>query len=279
MRVQEESRFLPEVNRLSVLASVIMLAYAVMPFVAFITRDITLWVVGVEFVFRLNFSTIISILTAVMAAAGMNWLLEDHPYFSRKSGWQHWILPALTAWVIGVPLRTLSVGLQWWAVFAFGGLLLVLVFLAEYIVVDLSDVRHTIASLGLTTVSFALYLVISIAVRAADWRVYLLAPALAIPMFLVSMRALYLRLDGRWCVAWAVGISLFVGQLAVALHYWPITPLTFGLVILGPAYALTNLAIAVEEERSWRTMWIEPVVMLFLIWGLALLSGGWFQGK
>lgn len=277
MRMQEESRFLPEVNRLSVLTSVIMLAYAVMPFVTFITRDISLRVAGVEFVFRLNFSTIISILTAVMAAAGMNWLLESHPYFSRKSSWQHWILPALTAWVIGVPLRTLSVGLQWWAVFTFGGLLLVLVFLAEYIVVDLLDVRHTIASLGLTTISFALYLVVSIAVRAADWRVYLLAPALAIPMFLVSMRALYLRLEGRWCVAWSVGITLFVSQLAIALHYWPIAPLTFGLLILGPAYALTNFAMAVEEGHSWRTVWIEPVVMLFLIWGLALLSSGWFR--
>ncbi len=279
MMLQEERRFLPDMNRLSILVSVILLAYAVMPFVTLTTRDIVIRAIGAEFVFRLNFSTIISILTSALAATGMNWLVGDHPHLSRQSGWQHWILPALTAWVIGVPLRTLSIGWQWWAVFAFGGLLLVLVFLAEYIVVDLSDVRHTMASLGLIAVSFALYLVISIAVRAADWRVYLLAPVLAIPMFLVCLRALYLRLEGRWCVAWSAGIALFVSQFGVALHYWPIMPLTFGLLVLGPAYALTSVAVAIEEERSWQTLWIEPAVMLFLIWGLAVFWGGWFQAQ
>ncbi len=276
MVFQEERRFLPDMDRLSILTSVILLAYAVMPFVTLTTPDIVIRIIKAEFIFRLNFSTIISILTSALAAAGMNWLLGDHPHFSRKSGWQHWILPALTAWVIGVPLRTLSIGLQWWVVFAFGGLLLVLVFLAEYIVVDLSDVRHTVASLGLTAVSFALFLVISIAVRAADWRVYLLAPVLSIPAFLVSLRSLYLRLEGHWCVAWSAGIALFIGQLGIALHYWPIMPLTFGLLILGPAYALTNLAAAIEEERPWHTLWIEPTVMLLLIWGLAVffLWGG-----
>jgi hypothetical protein len=38
--------------------------------------------------------------------------------------------------------------------------------------------------------------------------------------------------------AWSVGIALVIGQVAAALHYWPLSPLRFGLLILGLAYAL-----------------------------------------
>jgi hypothetical protein len=83
-------------------------------------------------------------------------------------------------------------------------MLLILVFVAEYIVFDLSDARHVPAIVGLTAVSFALYLILIIAVRAAGLRLYLLLPALVIPIGLVSLRTLYLRLGGRWCLGWAL---------------------------------------------------------------------------
>lgn len=274
IRQMEERQQLPDADRLSVLASTILLAYAITPFIRAPESQFTLNLPGAFFLFRLNANSLVSLLVAALAAVGMDWLLRGHPRLGRQSTMQHWLLPALTAWTIGVPLGSLSTGPQWWAVFGFGGALLILVFVTEYIVVDLSDARHAPATVGLTAVSFALYLILTIAVRAAGVRLYQLLPLLTLPMFLVSLRALYLRLGGRWCFGWSIGIALIVGQIAAGLHYWPLPPLSFGLVVLGPAYALTNLAGSIVEGRPWQLVWIEPAVMLAVLWGLAILFRG-----
>ena len=269
----DEHQNLPDVNRLSVLAASILLVYALTPFLQIPDLSLSLQLPGFYFLLPLNVYTLVSSLVAILAAAGTSWLLIDHPRLEGQRTYQHWLLPALTAWAIGVPLQSLEVGLQWWAVFAFGGVLLVLVFLAEYIVVDIGDERQAPAAVGLAAVSFALFLTLSIALRASGLRLYLLLPALVPTVGLVAVRTLYLRLSGRWCWYWAVGIALAVGQLAMGLHYWPASPLGFGLAITGPAYALTSLAGAIEEERSRKTLWIEPAVFLALTWGLAVLIG------
>lgn len=271
--MEDEHQNLPDINRLSVLAAVILLAYAMVPFIQAPERSLELQLPGFLFVVRLELSTLVSVLVAALAAAGTNWLLDGHPQAAGQANFQHWILPALTAWVIGVPLNNLAQGAQWWAVFAFGGLLLVLVFVAEYIVVDISDVRQAPATVGLTAVSFALYLTLAIAIRASGLRLYVILPALVPAIFLVAARTLYLRLGGRWCWAWAAGIALVTGQFALGLHYLPVTPLRFGLLLLGVAYALTGIAGSYEEGRPLRTAWIEPVLMMAVFWALAALFG------
>jgi len=273
MMYMEERQHLPDVNRLSVLVSTILLAYALTPFVRLPERELALRIFGAVFDFRVNFNTSVSIMVAALAAVGTEWLVRGHPSLKEQNTAQHWLLPALTAWVIGVPLQTLAVDLQWWAVFALGGVLLVLVFLAEYIVVDLSDDFYAPASVGLTAISFALYLFLAISVRAGGLRLYTMLPALVLTIGLVSLRSLYLRLGGRWCVIWAAGIAIVVGQFSIGFHYWPLSPLEFGLLVLGPAYALTSLAGSLEEGRPLPTIWIEPAIMLAAMWGLAGLVG------
>ncbi len=262
---------LPDANRLSVVLATVLLAYAVTPFVSLPDRSIALQLPGFLFEVRLNFNTIVSILVAILAAAGTDWLIQSHPHMRDRARLPHWLIPALTAWVIGVPLTTLNVGLEWWVVFALGGLLFVLVLVAEYIVVDPNDIRHATSSIGLTAVSFSLYLVLAISVRAAGLRLYALVLGLAPAIFLVTMRSLFLRSGGRWYFSWPLGIALVVAQVAAGLHYWPLAPLQYGLVLLGLAYALTSLAGGIEEGRSWRTVWIEPAVMVVVLWGIALL--------
>lgn len=266
----EQHQHLPDTDRLSVLAATILLAYALLPFINIPGRSITLQITGITFSFVVNFATIAAVLSAALAAAGTDWLLHSHPNLGSQSTFQHCLLPALTAWVIGVPLTTLSVSLEWWAVFVFGGLLLVGVLVAEYIAVDLYDARHMPAAVGLTAVSFAMFLILSTTLAASNTRLYVLLPALMLTIFLISLRTLYLRLMGRWRVAWAAGIALVVGQVAAGLHYWPLPSLRFGLLLLGVAYALTSIAGSIEEGRPLRAAWPEPVVMLIAAWALAL---------
>ncbi len=267
--------YLPDKNRLSVIIATILLAYALTRFVDIPTISLSLGVLGVLLSFQLNFHTVVSALVAVMAATGSEWILRDHPGAANSpQTWRtmlhHWLLPALTAWVMGVPLNSSAGGLSWWIILGAGGTLLVLVYIAEYNVVDAADVYHPVATLGLTALSFALYLFLAIALWSAGLRLYLLLPALVLAAGLVCLRTLYLRTGGRWLFAWSAGIALVVGQFATGLHYWPISPVRFGLLILGPTYVLTSLAGSVEEGRSTRSMVLEPVVMLTIVWGLGI---------
>lgn len=262
---------LPNINRLSVLISTILLAYAVTPLVNISEREIGIQLFGISFTYDVDLSLPVSLLVAVMAAVGTDWLLREHPNLENQSTVQHWMIPALTTLVIAIPLNTLKIGLEWWAVFAFGGMLLVSVLLAEYIVVDLSNELHAPATVGLTSVSFALYLVMAIAVRAADLRLYIMLPTVFAICFLVVLRTLYLRLGGKWRPGWAVGCALLVSQLAMGLHYLPASPVSFGLALLGAAYALTAFITAVEEQRPANRIWIEPAVMLVIFWAMALI--------
>jgi hypothetical protein len=262
---------MPDINRLSVLMSAILLAYALTPFMREATQTTEVRLPGI--------AAVVSLLAAGMAAVGMEWLLSDHPHrqavasavASKRGSWRHGLIPALTAWGIGIPLNVPQVGPEWWIVFALGGLLLGIVFVAEYISVDFNDPRYALAMVTLIGVSFALFLVLAIALRTLGARLYLLAPALGLAAGLVALRTLYLRQNGRWCLAWAAGIAWVVVQAGVGLHYLDVAPLSFGLMLLGPAYALTSLASAVEDRRPWRVLWIEPMVMLAAFWLLAVV--------
>ena len=267
----EIHRHLPDGERLSIVTATILIAYAATSFVSIPAQAISLQLPGFLFELQLNINTVVSFLVAFLAAAGTDWLIQGHPHLEGKTRLPHWLLPALTAWAIGLPLSTLEISPQWWVVFALGGLLFVLVLVAEYIVVDVNDLRHAPASVGLTAVAFALYLVLAISVRAAEMRLYLLLMVLVPTVFLVATRSLFLRSGGRWHAPWAFGIAMVVGQAAIGLHYLPLTPLPFGLILVGLALGLTSLAANIEEGRSLRRVWQEPAVLSALIWSLALV--------
>ena len=274
----EERFYLPDINRLSVLSATILLGYALTRFVAIPSRSAILGIFGIQITLQVDFKTAVSLIVALLAAVGSDWLLRGHPsQANKKSKWgknlQHWFLPALTAWVIGVPLNNLAGGTGWWIVFGMGGILLVLVFMAEYSVANPTEVRFPAASLGLTGLSFGLYLLLAIALQSAGSRLYLLLPALVLAAGLVSLRTFYLRLKGQWLLNWVGGIAVIVGQLTIGLHYLPLTPVRFGLLLLGPTYALTSFAVLRGEKKSWQEMFAEPLVMLVLVWGLAI----WLQ--
>ena len=109
--------------------------------------------------------------------------------------------------------------------------------------------------------------------RAAGTRLFFILPALGVATWLVSVRAMNLRLHGEWVVYEAGIISLVVVQFAAAIHYWPLAPIRFGLILLGPAYALTSLFIGLIEEKSARKLVVEPVIALGLSWlGAVLLA-------
>lgn len=271
--MSETARHTPDANRLSILSAAVLLTYA-LPRLLEIQNPILNWnLLGLALSIPLSLGLVTIFLAAALTAAGMDWLLRSHPNFETEISLQHWLLPALTTFALGVLLFNLAVSPAWWGSFLIGGTLLLMVFVAEYIVLDSSDTRYTFASAGLIAVSFSLFMILSAALSYAGARLLLIILVVLPSAGLVSLRAIHLRLNGRWEWQWALGIALACTQIAAAAHYWPVSPVQYGLVTLSPLYALTGLAINLGEGAPARRALVEAGIYFGLFWLAAFLLG------
>jgi hypothetical protein len=250
----------------------ILLAYASAAFIHFPQNTISIQLPGFLFVANLNFFTVISLLVMGMAAAGSDWVISNHPALTAGPRWHHWLLPSMTALVIGVPLNEIAVSTAWWVIFAMGGVLFVVALVAEYTSVGISDPLYPFASISLTVLALALFLILAITVRGAGLRLYAVLSAVIPASALVSARILNLRLMGKWPLHWILGITILVSQLALSLFYLPIKPVMFGLILLGAIFALIELAVAVEDNGELAHQWLPPalIFVVFLLLSVIL---------
>jgi hypothetical protein len=212
-----------------------------------------------------------TVMAGGLTASGMDWLLSSHPALQGRRAVEHWMLPTLTAVMIGIVLDILPNGPAWWTGLAIGAVILVAVLIAEYITVDPGAPFYALASAGLTALSYTLFLLFVISLRLGAARLFLVVPAVFAAAGLVSLRTLHLRLGERWDVPWSFGIGLVCAQIAAGVHYWPLSSLPFGLVVLAPLYALNALASALSEEQPWRNAITAPGVILGGLWAAAAI--------
>jgi hypothetical protein len=263
------SRFSPNLDRISVLAATILLGYTFAGLINIPAREFATQLPGIYLEIEINIQTIVSFLVAGLAASGADWLLREHPSSSDRHLSAHLVLPALTAWVIGVPLHQQALGVFWWAGIFLGGGALIAVLMAEFAVVDPNDSNYALASMGLTTLAYALFFLLSVSLKASQIRLYLLVPALTLAVFTISLRTLYLRKRGNWAFQ-AAGISTLISaQIAAAAYYLPLGPISFGLCLLGPAYGLNSLFSNLEEGKTWKAAILEPLSVLTIFLCLA----------
>jgi hypothetical protein len=266
----DDRKYLPDSDHIGILTSTVLLAYALTRLIQAPEFNMEVQLPGFYVALPLNVTTFMSLLTAGLTATGMDWLLRGHPALNGRTTFQWWILPTLTTFVVGVPLSILPDGAPWWIGFAIGGVFIFFVFLAEYIVVDADAPYYASAMAGLTAISYTLFFILAVALRYSELRLYILIPALFAAAGLASLRILHLRFSGRWEYAWAAGIAFVCIQLAAGLHYWPLSPIQFGLMLVGPLYGLTNLAANLGEDQPASRAAIEPAVATALCWGMAI---------
>lgn len=268
-----ERRHLPDTNRLSVLLAAVLLAYALTQVVEREKYAVFLQLFGIDYSFDFEPLALTLLLAAGLTAAGSDWLLRGHPQYDGRKTFSHWILPALTALVLGIPLYTMPPGPWWWLGLALGGVLLFLVLTAEYIALDSSDVRHPLASAGLMALSFALFVILASVLAQSGARLTALALAISPAAALVTLRAIHLQ-TGEWDVFWSFTSGFVLLQFAATFHYWPLSSVQFGLALLGPLYALTGLTLNLREQVSARRAGVEALMGLGLFWAAAFLLGG-----
>ena len=270
----KSNHYSPAPNRISVLVAIVLLAFTLVRLSSYSVYILASEAFGRIFRFEFDLRILTILLASGLAAAGMDWLLRSHPLIKEKHRIEHWFVPMLTALVLSVSLYLLPSETPWWWVgFGVGGIFLLFVFWAEYVVVSPGDTGYPTAVVVLTVTSFTLYLILVLVLRYANLRLFLLTPAFFIASFLVSLRTLHLRLGRRWEAAWSVGIALIVVQTSAGLHYLPISPVRYGLLLLAPFYALVSLSASLLEGMPIHRAAVEPAVMVLLIWGAGIWLG------
>ncbi len=268
--MQENRSPLPSADRIGVLVASVLLAFAMTRLIQSPSFTVTLELPGFYFALPLTLGTFMTILAAALTAAGMDWLTRFHPALGTKTNIEHLMLPTITTFVIGAPLSLLPNGMIWWAGFAFGAALLVIVFLAEYITIDPSATTYALARAGLTALAYALFLILATSLRFSGARMIVMIPALFIFAALISLRILHLDGTDRWDFPWAIGIGIICSQIGAGLHYWPLNPIQFGLAITGPLYALTMLSVSIAENIPLRRAITGPIIIVGLAWAAAI---------
>ncbi len=271
MQTVETSKYLPDINRIGVLSAIVLLTFALTNLIQTPQLTFELQLPGFYFATPFSLNTVMILLAAGITATGMDWLLRGHPSLGKRPTIEFWLLPTLSTLIIGLPLWVLPKDIFWWIGFCTGSLLLIFIFVAEYIVVDPSAPNYGLATAGLTALSYAVFLILTITLRYGSARLFLLGPVMFIGASLVSLRVLHLRLIGQWEFVWAGGIALICTQIGASLHYWPLSPAQFGLATLGPLYAISTLAGNLHEGIPLRSAVIEPLIALVLAWGIAII--------
>ncbi|MCE9646600.1 MAG: hypothetical protein K8S20_11430 [Chloroflexi bacterium] len=259
--MQENRPSLPSADRIGVLIASILLTYALTRLIQSPRFTITVTLPGFYFAYPLTLGSIMTLLAAALTTAGMDWLTRGNPALAGKPNIEHLMLPTLTTFVIGAPLALLN-GTAWWVGFAFGALILVIVFQAEYITVNPSAPTYGFARAGLTALGYALFLILLISLRLSGMRMFLLIPTIFITTSLISLRILHLDGTDRWDFPWAIGIGIVCAQIGAGLHYWPLTPMQFGLALTGPLYALTMLCASLTENIPLRRAAFGPTLIV-----------------
>ncbi len=266
----QKNHYLPNTDQISIIAATIILTFALSGIISIPEENIRIVFWNIYIVFSLNTQTLVMIIASILAASGSDWLIRNHPLWRKQQHTiEHWVIPLLTALVLGFLTSNLQRGLYSWLSFFLGAGFLMGILIAEYITVNPDDLRYPIAVTVLIAISYLLFLLFCILIRLLNYRLLFAIPGLFTATMLVSLRSLKLRHPQGWAFTEAILISILTSQIAAALHYWPISPLSFGLAIFGTAYALFLLIHRLQSTPSPKMAYVEPLFLLVISWILA----------
>jgi hypothetical protein len=252
-----------------------MLAYVLGEFISIPSAQIELGLFGIQVNLTISTPLISAVLVAGLAITGTTWLMATKEGPLKVTAAQHWALPALSAWVLSITLSSMPAGFAWWAALLLGTAFIVIVWIAEYITVNPKSLNFRVAASGLTALSFALYLALTINLRALQTRMVYIIPALSIPAIFITARYLVLKLQAQnildsgnqtTSILASGAMGVIAGQLATAMHFLPISALSYGLALIAPIYAINiYLGNLIDERPANRTLF-EPILILTVLW-------------
>ncbi|MBI3159250.1 MAG: hypothetical protein HYZ26_06595 [Chloroflexi bacterium] len=259
----------PNPQRLSVVLGTVLLGYALSRFVEIQEQTLPLQFLGVFVPLRLNANVIVAALSAGLTGVGADWLLRDHPARGGRSTIPHLALPALTAWILSIPLNNLELSPTWWLAFLGAGLLLAIVLTAEFHTLEDLGLRNPFASAVLIALAYAIFLILVITLQAVGLRLVFLIPSLGLAATLVALRTSNILEAGGWRWAEAQAAALVVVQIGAPLHYFAVPPVSYGVLLLGALYGYSTLSTRIHLGHPLRQAFLSSALGLFVALVLA----------
>lgn len=207
-----------------------------------------------QFSLTINFRLIdlITPVTAIVSALGVYSMVSrrSEELFYEKT--VHMIIPFAATLALGIILRNVNIGAGWIAVLYLGGMLLALVFSAECILWDRSDIKIPFSVLLISASAYAVFLMAIIGIRINISRLVLELPPVFFLAFILALRILMLEPAVKQEGVKALTIALLTTEFDAAMHYIPFNPLGFGVINLAFFYLLTNVMISLPQNNSIR---------------------------
>jgi len=248
----------PDRNRLSVLSALVLLSYTLLRIVELPALRAEFSVLGLLLRFEVNTRNVMLTLAAALMGAGADWLIRAHPW--REPGRttrEHWVMPGLAALGVGAILARLPMGPTWWAGLGLSAVLLIAILATEFIVSEADDPRHDGAAIALATLAYLFLVGALFAIRATGQRATFAVPLVFLATAAVAWRLLKLELPDRHLALQAALVGGVLAQISWGLHYWPMTPLRYALILGLGGYLATGIARAHLREEFGRAARVE----------------------
>ncbi|HAF61385.1 MAG TPA: hypothetical protein DCK95_03555 [Anaerolineaceae bacterium] len=239
-------------ERLSIISALIILNYALMPFIYSPQIPINFSIAGFIVDLHVEYADLMVLSASLFAAIGTYWLLYDHPMIQRKKIALHLILPTVIAGALSIPLNVIEIGLAWWVMFGVGSFLIIFTLIAEYYSVDPDTSLFALARIFLIPLSISLLLLTSIATRSAGFRLYIQVLVLGIVFATIFTRLVAFMEISQNRKMMLISTLLFV-HFIIACHYLPLTSISFGLLLTGFSTFLISFPFTMNNEKSLLT--------------------------
>ncbi len=265
-------------NRVLVLIALLALTPVLLLVVELPSRNLSLDVLGSALSLTLNTDSLLILFLPVLAIAGVDWVLRDHPLVRVGQVpflFPFWMAPALMAFALSILLTRLSSWPLWIFALCVGIVLIGVLVVAEYITISPTVGSYAVARLTVTALSYLIAFglftqIYSLRERSIVTATTTMFVAIAIALDLLGPHIIGLQRAGLF----ALIIGWLVGQCTWAMNYWNISNLSAGVLLLTVFYVSVGLVQQHLQEKLTRSVLVEFGVVSLIAVGVAWQLAG-----
>ena len=265
-----------EMDKLSLLTSVVALGYVVAQFLETQSRMVKLMLFGSPLHFLVDSQTIMILVVTASAISGTDMMIRSHVLFkddhSNIRPYYHCIGPILVVVIMGLVLDSWPMGIAWLVGLLCGMGFLTLVLITEYSAIELpvfySD-RIRLFALYYPIGLLWLFWLVNIQVRAA-----ISATAAMVIMGLLSFRFFYAYgLSDSRSAKNAFVIGLIIGELVWVVGYLSLPPIVVAISLLLVLHISIGIIRNISEMVSHTHSIVEySLITILVISALVMLQ-------
>jgi hypothetical protein len=265
-------------NRVLVLVALLALTPVLLLVVELPSRIVSLDFLGSALSLNLNTDSLLILFLPVLAIAGVDWVLRDHPYVRLGQVpflFPFWMAPGLMALALGILLTRVSSWPLWIAALSLGIIVLGVLIVAEYVTIAPNAGNYAVARLTVTALSYLIAFGLFTLIYSARERSIISASTTMLVAFALSLDLLGPHIIGLGRAAlFSLIISWLVGQCTWAMNYWNVSNLSAGVLLLTVFYVAVGLVQQHFQEKLTRNILIEFAVVVLIAVAVALRLAG-----